>query len=122
MEYTVTNTDKLQIDKAGIVTLKKYGVPSYLETPNTGIVFAFAKSTAYYLVGGNSNRFGYCNYYILKRKQLQLLTKISNLHGLKDARTKELATSTIYNDPKVLITKSEFEQLTGKSYSRVQLM
>ena len=28
MEYTVTNTDKLQIDKAGIVTLKKYGVPS----------------------------------------------------------------------------------------------
>ena len=70
MEYTVTNTDKLQIDKAGIVTLKKYGVPSYLETPNTGIVSAFAKSTAYYLVGGN--------------------TKISNLHGLKMLALKNL--------------------------------
>ncbi len=53
MEYTVTNTDKLQIDKAGYCNLKEMKAQLF-ENPNTGIVFAFAKSTAYYLVGGNS--------------------------------------------------------------------
>ncbi|MCS2390141.1 hypothetical protein NXV57_25795 [Bacteroides thetaiotaomicron] len=115
MEYTVTNTDKLQIDKAGIVTLKKYGVPSYLETPNTGIVSAFAKSTAYYLVGGNSATDLGTVTITFKKKTATVAYEDIKLAWAKDARTKELATSTIYNDPKVLITKSEFEQLTGKA-------
>lgn len=115
MEYTVTNTDKLQIDKAGIVTLKKYGVPSYLETPNTGIVSAFAKSTAYYLVGGNSATDLGTVTITFKKKTATVAYEDIKLAWAKDARTKVLATSTIYNDPKVLITKSEFEQLTGKA-------
>ena len=50
-----------------------------------------------------------------KKKTATVAYEDIKLAWAKDARTKELATSTIYNDPKVLITKSEFEQLTGKA-------
>ena len=115
MDYAITNVEKLQIDKAGTVTLKQYGLPSYLEDSNTGVVSAAAKSTSYYLAGKNKSTTLGTVTITFNKKTATVTYEDIKLAWSKEARTKELATSTIYNDPKVLITKSEFEQLTGKA-------
>lgn len=118
MEYAITNKEKLQIDKAGTVTLTKYGLPSYLEDPNTGAVSAKAVSTSYYLAGQNAATALGTVTITFNKKTATVAYEDINLPWSKEARNKELATSTIYNDPKVLITKSELEKLTGKTVKK----
>lgn len=115
MSYDITNKEKLQIDNAGTVTLTKYGLPSYLEDPNTGAVSAKAVSSSYYIAGQNAATTLGTVTITFNKKTATVAYEDINLPWSKEGTTKELATSTIYNDPKVLITKSEFEKLTGKA-------
>lgn len=118
MSYAITNKEKLQIDKAGTVTLTKYGLPSYLEDPNTGAVSAKAVSSSYYIAGQNAATTLGTVTITFNKKTATVAYEDINLPWSKEGTTKELATSTIYNDPKVLITKSEFEKLTGKTVKK----
>lgn len=118
MSYDITNKEKLQIDKAGTVTLTKYGLPSYLEDPNTGAVSAKAVSSSYYIAGQNAATTLGTVTITFNKKTATVAYEDINLPWSKEARNKELATSTIYNDPKVLITKSEFEKLTGETVKK----
>lgn len=118
MSYDITNKEKLQIDNAGTVTLTKYGLPSYLEDPNTGAVSAKAVSSSYYIAGQNAATTLGTVTITFNKKTATVAYEDINLPWSKEARNKELATSTIYNDPKVLITKSEFEKLTGETVKK----
>lgn len=113
IKYEVSNGDKFQVSESGEVSLTKYGIPSYLEAPNTGAVTATATSEYYITDRSNTPaQLGTVTIVIDTKKAEVDYGKIE-FEWSAAAQSEVLNTSTIYNDPKVLLTQAEFNTLTG---------